>query len=313
MKNFLILWVFLSLTLWGSNFQVGADWLYWEAEQNQMLFFSEVAGIENHITSDPLLLQVDYNNGFRLFADYAFNACWHLEANLTHLPQHASVSREIDPADTTSFLVPDPFLYPIFQAIQTIGNFTNAGIDWSLNLYYFDIDISRSFLLCQCINLEPYFGLRAFWMNQAVSVDALSPGTGEGVVAVDARFQERDRGIGFQGGCDFICNLRWGFALVGLFGGSVVYTREKIGQSLRATVAEAPLLDINAAKIKLFRSMPSVESYLGLQYRNSICHHPFEIHVGWENHLFFHTNQFSITQDGSLTTQGLTLGGSLCF
>lgn len=314
-KTFFLLGFLFSLSLWSSTLEVGAEWLYWEAEQSQMLFFAEVQLVDNQVTSTPLFPKVHYNNGYRVFADWTIGQCWHLNANLAHLPQRATISRDLDPSNPAHFLVPDAFLYPIFQAVLSSGgsSLNYSNVVWSLNLYDAALAISRSFLPSKCLNIEPYFGLRGFWMNQKINVDAISPGIGAGVFLFDAKFRERDRGVGLLAGCDFGCRLGWGFSLVGQFGSALVYTRERLGQSLSMTLAEAPAVRIDALNMKVYRLIPIVDSYLGLEYSRCICCHQVECHVGWENHFFFHTNQFSLTQDGNLTTQGLTLGTSIQF
>lgn len=316
-KTFFLISFLFSSFLWSSNLEVGADWLYWEAEQSQMFFLVEIQTGDT-TSSNPLLFNEQYNNGYRVFANYGLNECWHLNADLTHLSQNLSISKVLDPTDATHFFVPNSFLYPIFQSVLTFGStplsYSSVGIDWSLNLYYFDFDISRVFWLCNRINIEPYFGIRGLWMNQKVSVDGFSPNAGAADTFIfDAQLRERNKGIGLQGGCDFICNLRYGFSLVGLFGGSLVYSKQRMGQSMTATADGTPAVSLDALNAVLYRLMPIVDCYIGLQYRSCICHHEVEIHGGWENHFFFHTNQLSLTQNGNLSTQGLTLGGSIGF
>ncbi|MFZ0566093.1 MAG: hypothetical protein WAM28_07910, partial [Chlamydiales bacterium] len=105
--------------------------------------------------------------------------------------------------------------------------------------------------------------------------------------------------------------LKCGFSFVANFGGSLIYSSLHNDSNIRAEILGSTLRLLS--KNNFHKSHPTIDSFIGLEYLNTFCRFGVEAHIGWENHLFFHTNQFSLTTNGNLTSQGLTLGGSIIF
>jgi hypothetical protein len=145
-------------------------------------------------------------------------------------------------------------------------------------------------------------------MKQDIRMNGNSPNSEVGPASLTAVFSEKFFGAGLLAGIRACWQLKCGFSFVGKFAGSLIYSSVHNDFNIQA-VPPTQLLDKNKYK----KSHSSIDSFIGLQYLKTFCQFSAEAHIGWENHLFFHTNQFTVTANGNLTLQGLTLGGSLIF
>lgn len=293
---------------------VGAEWLYWKAEQSQMEIASNVTSTNSGtlVNASSIIPKFKYSNGYRLCADCLINDCWTIGTSFVHLPSQSSASASNDPALlATNFIPFNVNLYPIFTAFSQSGIFlSNFDVHWSLNLYYLDTYIRRTLCFCNCITLEPYLGARVMRMKQDINMSGNSPNAAGGPASLTASFSEKFYGAGLLAGINACWQLGCGFSFVAKFGSSLIYSSIHNDFNIQAE-QNGPLQIIN--KNKHHKAHPSIDSFIGIQYLRAFCKIAAEVHVGWENHLFFHTNQFSLTTNGNLSLQGLTLGGSLIF
>lgn len=147
-------------------------------------------------------------------------------------------------------------------------------------------------------------------MKQDVNMSGNSPNAAGGPASMTASFSEKFCGGGLLAGINARWQLRRGFSVVAKFGSSLIYSSIHSDFDFQSEQNDS-LQIIN--KNKYYKAHPSIDSFFGVQYLHAFRKLSAEAHVGWENHLFFHTNQFSLTTDGNLSLQGLTLGGSLIF
>lgn len=298
-----------------SRFKLGGEWLYWKAEQSQMETAANVGSSNGGIAihSSPIIPNFKFSSGYRLYADYVANNCWGVGIAFAHLPSYSSVSVFNDPTLlTTNFIPFNDNLFPMFTIFSQSGMFlSNYNVRWKLDLYYLDLYIKRTFCPCRCIALVPYIGGRGFWMKQDMYMKGNAPNAAGGALALAAAFGEKFGGGGLLAGMRALWEWKYGFSLVAAFGGSLTYSYAKVNFNIDAEQAGAPLQLV--IKHIYHKSHPTVDSFIGLKYCHAFCSCAVEAHIGWENHLFFHVNQFSLTTNGNLSAQGLILGGSFLF
>lgn len=295
------------------RFTVGGDWLYWKIEQEQMeiganVTISDVDGTAT-ITSDVIRPKFKYSSGYRVFADYTLPASeWKITAAYTHAPTSASVSATEDPVG-----IPMDFIslfsvnFPLLNAISQVM-FDSASASWNAQMNYLDLDIARTFQPHERFEVTPHLGLRGLWSHQKFVIEGI--GT-DANIAFLSNLKGKTDGLGVEGGLWGTLKVADGFSIVGHFGGSVMYTKFKNSGSLDGNQDDT-LLHIEYSD-NLYKNIAMVDSFVGLRYMTQFSEFGVSVHVGWEQHILFDLNQFSITGDGNLTMQGLTLGAGLSF
>ncbi len=259
------------------------------------------SGGTTFINSTTIRPGFKYSNGYRIYASTPLTQCWKLGASLTHLPSKA-VNTTINP---TGIIPINTDLFPVLGLAAPTGiNLNSLEYTWNLNLYYLDGFISRMFCPTSWITVEPQIGLRGFWMKQKIEL-----GGSNATTTLTGLLRERYCGGGLVAGVNGSCHLGFGFSLSAKFGGSIVYS----GLDNQYAVQNSET-DTNVNEKSTYcKSHPSVDTFIGIRYLRAFCCLVMEAHMGWENHIFFHTNQYTLSSDGNLTLQGLTLGGSVRF
>ncbi|MFZ0565395.1 MAG: Lpg1974 family pore-forming outer membrane protein, partial [Chlamydiales bacterium] len=164
---------------------LGAEWLYWKAEQSQMEIAADVEGRNGGtlIASRVVIPDFNYSSGYKVYADYILNDCWAIGTVFTHLPSQPYVSASHNPASIdTNFIAFNVDLYPLFTLFEQ-QHFSSIDIQWKLNLYYADLYIRRTLCFCNCFTINPYIGGRGFWMKQNIHTNASSPNAAPGATS----------------------------------------------------------------------------------------------------------------------------------
>lgn len=304
-----------AVPCWYERFEVGAEWLYWKADQSQLFIAVDVTstsepGFQN-ISSEILIPEFSYSNGYRVFASYDLDSSWSFYAALTHVPAEASFSLSVDPTTLdANFIGFNSVVFPILLPINSDGPFATGESQWDQNLYYLDFNLGKTFIPCHWFVISPYIGVRGYWLKEELFISGSGPAAGG--ASFTANLTEKLYGAGLQSGVYGTLQMRYGFSLVGQFGASLLYSHAKLNEDLFRSSVEGGSLLVGTNKLA-HKTIPTVDSLVALQYSTSICNMFTELHIGWENHLFFNTNEFSIMADGNLSMQGLTLGGSIRF
>lgn len=301
------------------RFIVGADWLYWKQEQSNM----DIALIENLetgvlSTSDSRFIHPkhEFNNGFRVYAGYAFpNNGWDLTVSYFNLPNHSKRRLETELATESIFF---NFLQFPVSLPPNVG-FSSLRTKWDSNLQNIDVDIARTITFGECFSLRPHIGCRATWMNQKYHFfadfipDILVP-VGSDVLA--GRIKEKFEGVGVEGGLWAAWDFGCGFSLVGHVGGSLLYTRFHTHEHSTAFTVVPGGTDVTFFEghnhRHFFLGTPSMDYFVGFRYASDFCDTELSAYVGWEQHVFFDVNQLALNS-GNLYTQGLTLGVGVAF
>lgn len=294
-------------------FEIGGDWLYWKAEEERLEFGALVQGVDvpgtSTIHSTVLRPKFKETNGYRVFADYQTNdRKWKIEACFSHVPSNAHIAVPTDPQGT-SFISLFAVNFPLLNAVADL-NFTSASSRWDLDVDYFDLDVSRNFTVFNGFEISPHIGIRGFWLDQKYDIFANSIPLN---LAFTSKMKGKMEGAGVEGGLTGNLKLGMGFSILGHWGGSLVYTKCTNQGTLQAIAAPEIPTSINYSD-KTNKGTAMMDSFLGIRYTNdSWKDHPISLLAGWEHHLVFDTNLFSLTNGANLSMQGLTLGGSIGF
>jgi len=290
------------------TFEVGADWLYWKAEQARMEYASNVTGTDGGSTINSVVLRPSFKetSGYRVFASYETpDTLWKLGATYNHLPSNASnFTNDVGLTGTFIFIFSNNF--PFYAAISGTP-FETLNAQWNLDLDYADLDLSRTFSVCERIQIRPNIGLRGYWLNQSFSLSGTTTTS-----SLTSKLKESIEAYGLEGGLTGIGELGCGFSLVGHIGGSLLYARFHNSGHLTAVTPGSPDSNISY-KDTMHKATPTIDSSIGIQYTQIIWNKPINLHACWEHHVFFDTNAFGVGNGANLTMQGLTLGGSIAF
>lgn len=323
------------------KFNVGADWLYWKTEQDNMLIGTIVDGnfgngkearvFEGH-NKRP---NYKFDNGFRVWAGYQLPCdCWDVGVSYTYLPSSANIvsfhsddvidsngGRNGDTVEFFSTYLSDFVLIRDVDGLN--GNlYTDYHSKWNSTLNYIDVDVARTICLCECFKFRPHVGFRAAWMDQKLRTLGSLPIPAEGeqpesTFATLSLQKQKFKGYGIEGGLWGEWDIGCGLSLIGHVGGSVLYSKFSVNQQY----ASVTYIDINqdpelnfAVDLhdSFWTATPTVDYFLGLNYANCFCDMIFNIHAGWEQHVFFDMNRLSCN-GGNLSTQGLTVGVDVGF
>lgn len=301
--NILLLACFISTAVIHADdevgsFSIGADWIYWKVEQQKMQIGATGVVTDNtHLKLKVLKPDFEYSNGFKVFAGYTTqDQLWNTTLTLTHIPSAASLKLS-EEEELRNFSVFTGENYSFTEAFKDIN------MRWNATINYLDFDVERRLVFCDDLEIVPHIGIRGQWICQKAKISSDIP-------SFSAKFNNELRGIGVEGGCWGSWNLPWGVAVVGHFGGSLVYSKVHNTMSVPSDIAETITFDAPS-----YTSNAWVDSFLGIVYSRSFDCFVVNFHAGWEHHLIMNTNHFSAfsSGDGDMTMQGLTLGASVEF
>lgn len=289
----------------GGSFEIGADWLYWKAFQDDLEYAFANTGTFTSPQLTALAPNFKANSGFRVFGEYILcDNSWKFGAIYTRLYAKASndstLSSNVTLLNTTNF--------PIFLVLPTNSIFSNFSSSWEDTINYFDLDIAREFCLCPCLAITPHMGLRGVWRREKFNINGtitLPQG------ALVARFHEQFDGYGVEGGLHGHLRIGCGFSLVGHVGGSLLYARIKTEES--ANFESLSIVFNPFLSRKIFHISPMLDTFIGLEYQRNCWCYPVELHLGWEQHIIMNSSHLSTINYSDLTLQGLTLGASVRF
>ncbi len=297
-----------------------------------------------------------FENGFKCCIGYELpGEHWEASAIFTYLPLHARTDffdstppEPIQRSDTRELALEaakaeksdQPFAQPRqYQMSREIKlNTANFGIlrnpietkrpiiktlegRWDANYSNLDLDMARRLQFGDCFSITPHMGFRAFWMYQKFHIDGRYATilNSEERSKFQAIFKEKIQGFGAEGGLWANWELGSGFALIGHFGGSILYSHFRVKESydLYKTTAQRNgelaeiVIDSGIEKTNKRVGIPTMDYFLGLQTSQSICGYDYAIWVGWEQHILFNINQ--LTNGANLSAQGITAGLAVSF
>lgn len=297
---------------WGS-FEVGGEWLYWKADQDGMNYASHnTAVVEQDGVLDskrsPIRPKFTEKSGYRLFASYeTVDTNWKVSAIFTHAPSSASSSSSSPfPVTADDYIQVLPVNFALLNSL-VISSFSDVHTQWDLDLNYFDLDLQWNFSICQNLEIAPHIGFRGLWIDQKFHWNGIDStgSTSRGVAKLKVD------GYGVEGGLFGRWNVGYGVSIIGNVGGSLLYSKVNSHGVLHYSISDFQAND--GYKDTVHRATPTFDTFIGVQYNKLLCNYDIGVRLGWENHVFFDVNQFSLNKTQNLTMQGLTLGGSVGF
>lgn len=327
-------------TICDGKFNVGAEWLSWKTEQDNMVVGS-VAEIQNsnNQENNPLIINAcnkrpnfKSDNGYRVWVGYELPCdCWDVGVSYTYMPTSAKmpfflapevVEQEVLPQQTLFSTNTSDFLFLSKEIAKNTGsNFQAFRAKWNSTLNYVDVDLGRTVCLGECFKFRPHAGFRAAWLDQKLrargtfvtqdNMDQLE------ATELQSVFKEKFKGFGIEGGIWAEWYVGCGFSFVGHAGGSVLYSkftvreRQTVVGSVNRELEEQLIYSLSLCD-SFWTGTPTADYFLGVKYDTCFCDMIFSAHVGWEQHIFFDMNRLS-DNGGNLSTQGLTLGVDLSF
>jgi hypothetical protein len=323
-------------SLLDGKLNVGAEWLSWKTEQDNMVVGS-VAEIQNFNDkeNDAVIINAcnkrpnfRSDNGYRVWVGYELPCdCWDIGVSYTYLPTSARMPSffapinvaqlEGQPAPQTLFATntSDFSLLNQVKINNTNTTFQAFRAKWNSTLSYVDVDLGRTVCLGECFKFRPHVGFRAAWLDQKLRANGIFLEQPESTV-LHSVFKEKFKGYGIEGGIWAEWYVGCGFSFVGHAGGSVLYSKfslrdrqavvSNVGSELEELIYSVSVCD------SFWTGTPTADYFLGVKYDTCFCDMMFSAHVGWEQHIFFDMNRLS-DNGGNLSTQGLTLGVDLSF
>lgn len=310
------------------QYRAGVEWLYWKITEEGLR-----AGEFIDDFPDPVLKQVHastikpefkFLNGVRGYLEYTSHCDqWGINAAYTYLPlSSGSDFRKVIPLDQQTdahrqFIVPNSEGFPSFQAFSSsegLTAFSSLSTKWNGCFSNLDIDLSYNMDVSCTFSLKPHIGFRAIWMTQHLHMEGglIFPSTNNSTYGKLA-FKETFQGYGIEGGvwADWRCG--YGFALVGHIGGSILYSRFKVGILSESSIGKnGPIVFTIDSGDKEIIAIPTLDYFVGLKYEYDLCSCLISAHIGWEHRVYFNMNQMAF-DGGNLSMQGLTLGGGITF
>ena len=287
----------MPLTRNGWGFQISADALLWQLQQDELVYAIEVDAATAILPTKNHRVKQKYNWGFRIGLDWTLpHDNWDIAATWTHLisNRHGNTT-----ADTGNIL-----RKPGLILSSPLLSFTTASAKYHNRLEQVSLNTGREFFVSRWVTLRPFFGLRADWLRQRLRA-SYSNSTGTQI----AQRGNKWWGIGIESGLNTQWSFCGGFSVYGNVASAIEYGLSK------QTINESGLFDYSF-RDSYHICRPIIDLQLGLGWDYNFCEDSFHLglKLGWENHVYFNQNLFfgptpilSSNPSEDLTYQGWTL------
>jgi len=308
----------------GANVWVDVDVLYWKPWEKALVATNRQSSVffTDDFTQMPVVHpHFQWDLGYRVSAGYLFSShCWSVEGSWTHytswISQHLSTNG-------------NPFegMFPIWSLASDVipGDYVfESDLKWKISINMLDLQLNRFFALFQCLEINPFLGLRSAWIKQHgdVSYDGgmfligiLTPGVslnGTDFIQMKNNYWGMGPRVGIAP--RVMIGKRFGLnaeaAITGLYGFFKIYQNETYLDTTRFFVK---------GHRNRFRWIADFAA--GTQWKTLFdCErYALTFKVDWEYHIFWH--QFELTTDDfdlishnrDLSTQGVTFSARFDF
>ncbi|MCX6987007.1 MAG: Lpg1974 family pore-forming outer membrane protein [Chlamydiae bacterium] len=333
----------------GADIFVSADFIYWYAQQDGLSYaFAGEFGnnTTNKKPSDSHVKQVDrkWEPGFKLGAGLEFeHDGWDLFAQWTWLnpitDNKSSASENLD--NENYFVLPYDSKGIRNKAVGIAGiSLITEEASWTLHYNVIDLELGRNFFLSRYMTLRPHIGLKTAWINQKFNQEFLSddlaftsagqfPSLSDNAPFTFSGTGKKNQsleswGLGIRMGIDPVFHLSRNWGIYGNLALSALYQYYKTSEKVSAYGIGTGINDLlQPIDFKLRNTKksnhtltPVLELGLGLEYMAWFYNESYmlEIKAGWEEQVWFNTNQFQdVSDQGNLTLQGFTFKAGLHF
>jgi len=196
-------------------------------------------------------------------------------------------------------------LWSVYAPIQGVITYaSDIETNWRLKLNLVDVELGREFWASKYLTLRPHVGLRFAYLDQDFEINhrggswLANNGFSPPQLAYNNQvdLSNKFKGIGLRAGLNTVWNFGCGWALYGDLAASIVYGRFSVDHDEFNRPAESPFEKSTVLQTKeTFRASRAIlDLGLGLQWATLFCDckYGFTAKLGWEQHLFFHQNQF---------------------
>ncbi|NDD58507.1 MAG: hypothetical protein EBZ47_04535 [Chlamydiae bacterium] len=293
----------------GADFFIEADFIYWDVYQEGLTVAStgeatSVVSGQKIGNGNVVSLGRSWEPGFKIgFGFEMEHDGWDVFVDWTWLnPTQANVSYPV-----TSNL--RHYLAAYNSKNISVPTVTQFNANSQLHFNAIDLELGRSFFLSRYLTLRPHIGLKTAWINQDFNREYYLSTALASSSKLRSDQEQQFWGIGIRTGLSPVFHLskNWGIygdlALSALYG----YNQDQINDYLvnpSGTVFSEVVNEYSS-----YHSLtPVIEFGLGLEYMTWFCNdsYMFNVKAGWEEQIWFNTNQFIEADYGNLMLQGFT-------
>ena len=274
----------------GCNLFVFGEYLYWTANESGLYFAQTGSGHatgafppDGSINFNGSIKRIhpDWESGVRLGAGLNFpKEGYDVSFYWTWFATEGNAS-----ASSSSGSIIPLWAEPGFA---TFADAFSAKGTWNMDLNVLDMEWGRSSWFGGHLSLRPFFGLRGAWIDQALKnqfVYDTAP-----IVTSQLHSSSNYRGAGLRAGLDTRFALPCGFAVYGLGSGSMLYGKTNAGLHIDESGST-----LAATKDDFWNVVSSLQLGLGLGWDTHFAKDRLhiELHVGWEQNIWFNINQMN--------------------
>ncbi len=298
------------------------DLLYWKAAEQGLSYALQSPNFtsfppfaQNDLTKgvkgEISRLKSDYQLGYRLGATLLLPYDgWDVEGIWTsyHASHHNSVSQR-----------PNQVVFAFWLNQNFSPTALSATAHWDLHFNTLDVAVGRAFFAGRALSLRPFFGFRAAWIEQDLHFTYRQITFSDGTTEAWIRSHHRNnfQGYGLLAGFNGKWDLGWGFALLGNFAASLLWSDFDLAQ-FEKNANHTPRSHLKQDKQIL---TPQLQLLGGASWEVSFYRDRLylQCYAGWEEQLWFDQNQLNRFLDninigltyfekGDLSFSGLTAG-----
>lgn len=221
------------------KFMTHIDFLYWKADEDGLEYATKMvsspligAAAKTHMKLHDL--HFEWNPGFCLGIGYTFNHVdnWQINLDWTRIRNHAhghASAKGIESTGNTNTLV-SPWVNLLFKLGEGASK---ASAHWHLEYDTLDLDFGRNVRLSKRLNLDPFFGFRAAWLDQDYhaeykSVFVLAEGAPAFTRNVKFKADNDFHAFGLRGGAELTWHLSRHWQLFSKLSANVLYGSFKV-------------------------------------------------------------------------------------
>ncbi len=308
----------------GARFLVTADFIYWQAEEDNLLYdeysANSSSGETQTTVKKPAKLDFEYAPGFKVGAGALFDHDnWDIFANYTWLKQEHAKGRVSYPNLGSDLRTGNPFGHGGASSLTL----TTTHAHWTCHFNNIDLELGRQFFISRDLVLRPHFGLKGSWMAQEFNILQVTDypdGVGGGtllpfVQTSQTRHNQDFWGIGLRAGLNTAWHFTHDWSIYGDIAASELACRFNDRKKVADTFTTTDFQNITLLNKSFSIVRPVLEIALGVRYETffSRDRYQFFVQAGWEQQIWWDQNQFlnqnaqyiDTGSGGALTLQGL--------
>ncbi len=306
------------------DLEISASALYWKASQDGMeyAYKTNVRGLPGNyplVDAEYLSPNFQWEPGFRIGLSYCspcdgwdvgavyttFNGRGFSQENILEFSGSSPPFQAITaPTNNTIVLL----WSGVAAALRDVPFVGKVETEWNSNIKIGDLVLGRSFWTSPRLELRPNVGIRLLSLDQKFTIFARGGYWQEFEFATmyfeqfqpamngEMKFKNTFEGVGCKGGLDASFHLSCGWSIYGEMAASIIYGRFEVQEEENVRLAQNGFPKVTMVETKNhFRASRAVlDTGLGVQWFSLVSNSKYGVTVqlGFEQHLFFHQNQF---------------------